>query len=244
MILTDNKLIFSNKEEIISNFKKLDMSELGGTSNIYKYKNGQIMKVFRKAATNQKKELIDIFKDYDPNIFSTPNLYIMLEDELFGYTMNLFRGKELYFIKNNIHLSNIFDLFDDNFNKQMDKLSKDKIQMWDMNTGHILFDNKKNKLCFIDFDGYKIEKDTSSDELYEWNIIEITSNLLDALLESMILRMHLCAINRKYVKDLGNLKNLLYSIKEVVEGLSNMEINTVKDYRNAAKIIEKKYYKF
>lgn len=244
MVLTNDKLIFSSKEEIISNYKEMDISKLGGTSNIYKYKNDQIMKVFHNVASDKKKELIDIFKDYDPNIFSVPNLRIMIEDKLFGYTMDLFNGKEIHYIKNNTQLSNIFDLFDDKFDKQLEKMSNDKIKMWDMNTWHILFNNNTNKLCFIDFDGYKIEKEISPDELYVWNVVEITSNLLDVLLESMTLRMQLCEINRKHIQDLGSLKKVLYTIKEILERLTNKEITTIKDCRNAAKIIEKKYYKF
>jgi len=244
MKITDDKLIFSSKNEIIDNFKELDISELGGTSNIYKYKNSQIMKVLHEAASNQKKELIEIFKNYDSNIFSVPNLHIMIEDKLFGYTMNLFRGKELYFLKNNIKLSSIFDLFDESFDKQMEKLSKDKIKMWDMNTGHILFNNNTNKLLFIDFDGYKIEKETSPDELYYWNVTEVCENLLDVLLNSMFLRMDICEIMKKYKKDVGTLKEILHIIKQILERASDKEINTVRDCRNASKILVNKYYKF
>ena len=242
MILDNNKIVFNCKLEIIKNYEKLSMSKYGFHSNIYKYNEKEIMKIFKRKAKEEQLLVLDILKSYEGDLLSKPILLVEIKNKIRGYTMKFLSGNNLNFISDNVLIENMFNFFDVSFEKQISKLSQDKIKIWDINLLNVLYDENENKFHFIDTDSYKLEKKMSVDELYFMNVCEIIFTIFDLLLIRTASKNQFIALSNKLLKKGINTKDLLYQIKEILENESNVKIVSLNDFRKAEHVLMKKYY--
>lgn len=243
MILNNNKIIFNNKREIISNYEKLNISKKGIHSNIYKYNDTEILKIFKRKATSEQIEVMNIISTYERDLFSKPILLIEIKNNIVGYTMKFLQGSSLDLVSGNAKIKNIFDFFDEKIDKQMIKLSNDKLEIWDLNYNNLLYDEENSLFHFIDTDCYKLKKSKSSEEIYLSNSLEIISVLLHFLLYKGVFYTTFFEFSKKLLENGINIKKILYTIKDYLENVYDKKIIDLNNLSIAEEILIKKYIK-
>ena len=235
MTTEDKNYIYFDINEL-DNYKILNCSKLGSTSNIYKYKNNQIIKLFKYPESIEKLNTIEHIKKLNLKSFITPNKFIFIDEQYYGYSMDYFQAETLIDIKDNIKYLTILKnikLID----KDIETLTKNNIKINDLNFLNILYKSKNNKLKIIDLDEYTISN------VYEKYILlsnkeEFKMDFFLSICDCFNKNINKEKINklRKYILSDNNndlsLYELFYNFKLYVEKIYIEEILTINDLRN------------
>jgi len=171
------KNILSNKE--IKDIRKNEFIDSGHWANVYKTDNG-VIKVFnQKRIPKSMHDNIKFLSQFENNSFIFPDE--LLYDRflrLRAYTMEEIESENLRTLVNfgrfDISLDELLMKFEI-IKKDVFELSKDRIRIMDIKPDNMLFDGD---FKFVDLDLCKHDKISSIKELYKYNLMDVSRELL------------------------------------------------------------------
>lgn len=241
MIKEDKKHIFLDSLDDLSTLKWMIFSNNGSNSNIYKYNKNILLKIFKEHLPFSEIKYFEDIKKLNINNVSLPQKFIIIDDKFYGYSMKFMPGKTLINLDDKVHYQDIVATLP-NIQNTIERFSKNKYQMCDLNIYNVLYDEIKNTFNIVDIDLYLKENNMLYSEAYDFNALSFQSLLLTALTREFNYKRQEYKLYKK-LKDIllfGTLNNNDYArnfteIKNELEDNYSEEIKTLKDLRKVIK---------
>ena len=150
--MNNKRVEFLSKFSIYLKYKKMEFSKYGRFSNIYKYDNDKLLKLFNNMR-NHELEKFEKMCDFDLHSFANPKELVFIRNNFFGYIMDKKNGLMLDDLSDLISIrdfvSNLDKVEDDLF-----KLSINNFILFDLHEQNILYNQIANELTILDMDDY------------------------------------------------------------------------------------------
>lgn len=229
----DKDNIYLKSKDELKTLELLKCSEYASTSNLYKC-NNEVLKVYHKKRSIDVLNTLDFIKNLKLKMFVGPNKFIFLDEEFYGYSMDYINGNILFNLSG-ININNLFKSLD-YIEKDIKKLSDNKIEIVDLNCLNILYNFINNLINIVDLDEYTVRTNLSFDEIFKINIEEFINNFfliitdcydIGVSKESLVKLRNILNNYNKY----SSLYDLFINIKMELENISDSKITRISDFR-------------
>lgn len=179
-IETDTTIKFKNEKDLES-LKEFKRNNFGCQSKLYYLKKGkEILKVYNNKV-NKTEDLINFLKlkEIDTETLVKFKKILLIDNKYSGYSMDKIIGTTYYNISND----NIRDILTTlkKVEKDIIKLSENKIIATDLNLGNIIYNRKKQESKLIDVNSYIYEPDIDTEYARQRNCYNLYNTTITAL---------------------------------------------------------------
>lgn len=198
----------------------------------YELSNGDILKVFKIPKDKPEIKKLESFSKIDTKTIIFPKELLTLKNTLLGYSMRKAPGEKIYdnfkyYDLNQAALNTI------NFEKDIIKISRMGIKLFDPNSENIFYDGED--FFLTDTDEYDYS-DIDPEDLEYFNIKEVSKYFIELFIEELLNEKIYFDNHYEFLSKLRLYKNkgyelnqLIIALKNEVENYLNIEITTLND---------------
>lgn len=232
----DKAIICSDKSKIKEELKVLKNSKYGANSKVYIYNANELLKVFKTPhSVNELLELEELKQQNIPTLV-TPNKYLNINGQFFGYSMNKVKGRMLFYIDDLNIRKLLLALL--KIEKDLILLAKKGFIADDLNPGNILYSSKTQEINLIDCESYTKsnwykEKNAfvNLNELYMMILNVITSKNIYGNYNNEFFNFMRKMIFNQIDYNKINVYDYFNSFITTLEDYNDNEIVSVKDFK-------------
>jgi len=243
MFQEDEKYIYITSLEEIKTLEPYKNSKYGANSNIYIYKENELLKVFNEKESIRKLKDMEYLQEIKTTNIVKPNKFLFINHDFYGFSMDIIKGSMLAYINPTTHIKDFLKSLL-NVEEDLRKLSKKYLCNTDLNALNIIYSREKKQSYVIDSNSIYYFGNRSYEQCLINNLIALYLQVLSVLskvasfefTDNMFLLRTREQI--KYYTDfIINIEEYFNYIKEALENYVDEDINTIADFRKSLKLI-------
>lgn len=245
-IIEDDKYIICNeKKDITKVYKTIKTSKYGSNSDIYKYNNQELLKVFYKPHSIEEMNDLERMSNIRTKALAIAKKILFISEQFYGFSMDEKSGIALFSLKLDTLLNDFLKSLKD-IEKDLTVLGNNHYIAVDLNVFNILYDCNKKESNLIDCDGLFYNKSLSKDSCTSFNlrnlylfVLRFLSDVYDIRRTKSKCLLYMNDIVERKFEYSASIDKLFGYLIDFLEEYTDKEINSIGDFRKSLKLSNK-----